>query len=434
MSSTYDAELQKYKSTVPSIAFSQSLVDKVEILNFKCRSCDNEDNVQQIFGSANLRIQKYPADIDLIQMYPAVNEATLFKNFHNKLLSVVREIIKRPLTYLTEAKIGVDDRYYDIVNNIGVLTKGQLKLYNNFWSNCEKLLKKKLLSKKEYKIIKIAFKNNPNQNDYDVVHNMLREKYILRWTGSEILQGYKLLPLNVKFPLIEAIKQNTPLKLDMVVFETDKFMEITNFLILAIGQDGNYTPIYSYFSFDPVEMQVILVSSLQKDIEKLFYSDFYFSPFKALKRMFALARAINDLNTLKLLGSFVSGDISLLYQIKSEMDTDLLLLERAKTPPINKINVHLDNSKIDLSKVSQLDDEFLYALLDNINNVIHTKNAKQKAERMDKLVKVLKGIINFYTIKFFIDNGLKQIPEHYLPHHESYKIVPFGNIIKYLKI
>src|SRR5690606_11974822 len=114
---------------------------------------------------------------------------------------------------------------------------------------------------------------------------IFRERKIIRWNESDLLKKYKILPGNLKIKLNEALQYQTFVKLDVIAFINNKFIELTNFFILMYEKDGILHPInLSYNFYDDNEKIKIYEKQITEDIEKLYFSDMYFNPFKAAKR------------------------------------------------------------------------------------------------------------------------------------------------------
>lgn len=136
----------------------------------KLLSIKHDSHVTPI-GSFALKIQKYPSDIDINQVVTIKNNN--FSRFTEDLKGIVRGINKKPLTYFSDFKAGVDERYPDD-----------------------------------------------------------KEKFVLRWSPEEILRGYKILPGNKKMTIEEAVSMKGVLKMDIIVYSNGRFIEESTFFIL----------------------------------------------------------------------------------------------------------------------------------------------------------------------------------------------------------
>ena len=413
--------IDPYVDSMPLSSFPRSLLEETEILHFECPKCDDNESAPIIFGSSNYRIQKYFADIDLRQPFKGVNSIEeLVKLFEIQLKKIVDKINKLKTHYVTEIKAGLDMRY---LINVGKLINGRYTPDNNLLYNVRNLYNNKLLSNLEYfRITYILDKGIFNSDAYDVIHYTLRNKYIIRWSADEILDGKKILPGNSFIYLKDALKMNTPTKIDMIAYYDGKFIEITNFIILSILHDGIFYPLNKNMPINETELVEFLNDGLTNEIEKLYYSNLYYSPFKGIKRMYALARFRRDENMLLKMIPFVSGDISLLYQLKSELEADEIVLRISRVPPNKSISGHLDKLKIRLAKVKGIPKNELIEFNEYLDDIAFNQNNRIiKADMINILIKKFKRIINYYTIEYLSSVNLNPIDKSYLSSVRKYK-------------
>jgi hypothetical protein len=185
---------------------------------------------------------------------------------------------------------------------------------------------------------------------------------------------------------------------------------------LGLGEGENFTPV----NVDLEETRDA-AASLPPDIEKLYYSDFEYSPFKLAKRSFALLKYFHkrpevlreavykaegiDMNFIDLLlnkyAYVLNSTIGILYSLRSELDAMKLLLERNKHVPIKQLNARLDSLKSLLSNVLEIDNEELEGLIEKMDECIQLKKHEDKAECLDELMKAFKFIINFWTMDYY---------------------------------
>ena len=165
-----------------------------------------------------------------------------------------------------------------------------------------------------------------------------------------------------------------------------------------------------------------LNDGLTNEIEKLYYSNLYYSPFKGIKRMYALARFRRDENMLLKMIPFVSGDISLLYQLKSELEADEIVLRISRVPPNKSISGHLDKLKIRLAKVKGIPKNELIEFNEYLDDIAFNQNNRIiKADMINILIKKFKRIINYYTIEYLSSVNLNPIDKSYLSSVRKYK-------------
>ena len=167
--------------------------------------------------------------------------------------------------------------------------------------------------------MQLQVKSHPTIDDYDVLYNLFREHKIIRWSDTDILRGYKILPLNKKITITEALSHKGHIKIDMITDINNKFIEMTNFLFLVEKKmDGKKYIINLKKNYSEEYLKKRSEKQLPEEIEKLFYSIYYYNPFKGAKRLWALARHYKDYAMIDKLKNFISGNISLLYQLNQK--------------------------------------------------------------------------------------------------------------------
>lgn len=431
-------DLDAFETVIPKEAYSQEVLKEIKLISFRKTKvkCDPNTEVGAVpFGSYIYRIQKYPGDIDLIEEFTNCGTIeSLIKKFIKALRRVITEIKKTKTHYFTEFKAGLND--YFNPKNIGTLTDGF------FDENKEKIRRylenddeHQFFSSSERAILEKIYRHeNPlTEDDYDKGFNALRNHYILRWTEDEIMEGKKrhFGRTNQTITTLQSALSrgfpNNHVKIDMVAYIDGRFIEITNFMMLAIKKDDTYYSI----NVDPYINDV--VKALPREVEKLYFSNYYFSPFKCLKRMFSLTRNMringignhNEIDRIftSLIG-IISSNISEMYQIKSEIDTISLLLMKLKTPPKTYINKALDHMKLRISKIVQFSDievEIMLEIIDEIINLPFSKSTQiEKFDDLTILSSFINKFIKAYSLAYMQQEGLNPPPRILLPEKRTY--------------
>lgn len=365
------------------------------------------------FGSFTYNVQKYPADIDLHQDFTDGNTIELIiHSFKKKLLGAIINIINLKLHYMIEFKMGLDKRF---IIDIGHLDNGIYKQNtNNIIEKSNLLYDNGLLNNDDLDFIsKYLYKDDIDS--YDQLFNFFRNKYILRWSDSEILRGYKNLVGGIKKTIVDALHDITHVKIDMICLINNRFVEVTNFFYL-ITNDG-FIINFGLYADDP-RFFSLPKQTLKKEIEKLFYSNYYFNPFKGAKRYWALARQKRDKTKIFALTPLITGDLSFLYMLKSEIDTILTLLEKLKNPPILQINNQIDEIKIRLNYIFEIKDKEI--LFNSLNDAYSINDISKKIYLLKFVKKNISAILNKYTMDFMDIKRLLPISSDYLPDHLSY--------------
>lgn len=386
-----------------------------QIQNIKLLSIRKKDPAYPI-GSATLRIQKYPGDLDLHDEFiDCCSIDEVVDKFVISLKKIVKAIKKEKLHYFSEFKAGIDLRY-DI--DIGVCHNGIY--YPNF-----DLYKfpQKLLNKNESDIIfAVLAKKNNNGDDYDIINRIFKERRTLRWTEEEVLAAKKKLKGGLVMKLHDAIKMKSLVKIDMISLVNNQFIEVTD-VYLLMAEEYDYSnnmvvgvPVnYDYDFTDPNETAYHLGIEIQNEIQKLYYSNMFYNPFKMSKRMWVYSRISGYADSIKKLSPLITGDISYLYQLESEITTILRMNELGKDPMKN-IDKTIDILKYKLANILILDDETLIQM----NSMLVKFLKKNDYKILDKLKNYMKEIINIYTINELNRIGYNPPPRQFLPKELKY--------------
>lgn len=406
-----EININRFKETNPIESYPDSVLKEIKLLSF------SRNKLASVFGSYIYRVQKYPGDIDLVEEYTeCCNANDVINKFIKSLKKIVKNIQEKRIHYLSEVKVGLDYRYHvylgEINNGIYNINKKLNEISNNLYN-------KGLLSEEENKIIQYIYNlgktNLLSSDQYDTINYIFRERRILRWTSNEILRGEKILPGNEIIYLKHALRFQTPVKIDLLTIINGKFVEITNFLQLAYLKNG----LLHFINIDLSKTNYIPVE-LPKEIEKLYFSNMHYSPFKMVKRMYSLGRHNNDDNLLHKIIPFISSNTSLLYQIKSEIDTIILILQRSNSYPDKLIKDSLNDNKIRISRVLELSKEELIYINKLINDINKTDIRSYKIYKLKYLKKIINHYINMETITYLNKVGLNPPPYKYLPPHHIY--------------
>ena len=374
-------------------------------------------DVPNVYGSYRLKIQQYPGDIDLLENYARHrSKREVLIAFEKDFRKLVHNILAKKLHYYSEIKVGLDDRY-DI--DIGKLNNGVYLPNKNLIYKVNDLYYKKLLARKDYDILSSILSNNIlNANDYDVVSFILREYKILRWSAEEILNGRKRV-IGKTISLMEALQAESLVKIDEITFIQEKIYEITNIYLLSYFDEHSGKMI-------PLNPIVDISLTLSQDAEKLYYSNMWYNPFKALKRIYALCMLSTHNNDppymaiLQKLFQFISSNTSLLYQIKSELDTIILLCKKIKVPPMASIRNQLIKIESNLSTIIDVSDAFYENLYSMFEKAIHINRREAYIKILKDISSIIKNQINYNTILYLNKIGLNPFPSFLLPPNHKY--------------
>lgn len=419
MSIFLDPEIN-YNSFVakkPMSSYPKSALQEINLLSVSHEG----EYIARPFGSYTFRIQRYPGDLDLIEnIDPRGSKDQIIKKVETTLKKIVKKIVSQRLHYYSEIKVGYDYHYGDWRMSFGTME------YGIFIPNSPSDKKfpnlKKYFNQEDRKIIEKMLLGNTS-NNYDVISYIVRQYYILRWSSFEIEKGKKKLHDGSFITLNDALRSKSLTKIDEISVIDDKFVEITNLYVLS------YTDIsgkHKFISPEPNE-----VDDIKEEIEKLYYSDVFYNPFKIVKRMFSVSRRPENKfdpkyrAIVKTLIPFISSDTSAMYQLKSELETLLIIYERFKEKKIKSIpqatiNKQLNEMKIRLAYILEFPKEELLEFNRDIDQIIIVKKIDTKMDIIEKITKILKKHINRDTIVFLNYHKLNPIPDFFMPNFHLY--------------
>jgi len=225
----------------------------------------------------------------------------------------------------------------------------------------------------------------------------------LHWTFEQIMNEQ-----NGELSLTNACSMKDVIKLDIIGPYNERFLEMSTFFILK--SINEYINVYSNY-FDNFKKSLLVDIESYKDIK----------PFKAIKRVWSLAKLIKDDNTLKMLSKLIKSNIALIAQINADVETLVLLIEhnsnfdikfvlreldgfRERLSPI--IDISIDNEKINLF----IDYIKLLFVFRDINKVINNNVIEGLTKFHDYLLNIINketfDYLNSINYKFPTSNNL----------------------------
>ena len=210
----------------------------------------------------------------------------------------------------------------------------------------------------------------------------------LHWTLEQIQQEK-----NGELSLYDACFVKDVIKLDIITPYDGRYLEMSTFFILKsineyINVESNY--------FDTFK------KSLLKDISH--YQDS--KPFKAIKRVWSLARILKDSKTLDLLHKLIKSNIALLAQVNADIETLVLLVEHKSKYDVEFVLNELDGFRERLSTILdiKLDFEKINLIIDNIKLLFRFQNLTEAeiniCGSLNKLHNYLMEYINKETLDY----------------------------------
>lgn len=335
----------------------------------------------KIVGSSSVRSQLYAGDYDAIERVNAKSA----KDVAKRLKQVVKQMRSLRYAVIGEIKCGEIPEWNVFRPNARVEDNKILDFsIKESQAKVDLLRSEHVLTAEESKTTNELLERATNEFDFIYAKKSIRF-HILRWTPSEILEGAKLIRGNQIVKLEDAILSGGMIKLDAVANVHDRFTEFS--VIYDVFEDGKRI----------TQTPVPLVRGLEEDIA--FYQET--NVFKALKRIFSLAKHFRETRIIEALIPILNGDLGRLYQIINDIKTISFLLEHHRyTNKLDAIRSQIDEVRHRLGNIYQLKD-FLRAEHDIIGSIISllkTPVPKLK-QKLDALVDWLQSILDKNTMK-----------------------------------
>lgn len=281
-----------------------------------------------IVGSMSLKSQQFASDYDMIEEVPIRSIAGFVKMLQEK----IQTLLRMPHTWVADFKAGIVPAWVLIPDTSyveGKAIKGFKK--QEAMKRLEGM--RGVLSAEEWREAKDLLEHITPSNFFET-RKQLRY-HIVRWTPLEILSGSVQLRDGRILTLADALQQPSIVKLDVVGY-VDSFTDFS--IIYTLTKGGK--PIA------PVPM-LDFELSLEQDILAYQKTD----PFKAMKRMFSLAKFRDDTELLEALQPILNGDLGRLYSIVGDANTILYLLENENNLPFEKIQEEFGEFKERLGNI-----------------------------------------------------------------------------------
>ncbi len=353
------------------------------------------------FGSFIFKVQSYPSDLDVIeQVTECCNTEDVYDKMYTLMKNIIRKIQSAKDYYISEIKSGKDDLYDFIPKKIQFYDYEFIKNYIN------ELYSHKLLNDTELKQLNNVVKSNISLDEFDVLKEFFRKKYILRWTPDEVLKGSKRLPGGRIVKYRDALEHQATIKIDIFAPINGRYIEVTNFFILVLTNKSGTRDIYLNVTFD-------YSNQIKEEIKKYGSRTFY-KPFKMAKRMWGLARYLKNYTDLETLTPLFRSGVAILNQVSGEIETMILMLQNIKKPPLKQMLRQIDEFKSRIGFIYEFNFNEIN-IDDTIDDIVNTKNRGEQIDKLEHLQKYIKELVATKTIEYLTDVGLYPVPSFYLP-------------------
>jgi hypothetical protein len=353
--------------------YSNDAIEILKLISF------SEGKKINIVGTMSLRSQIYAGDYDINERVNTHgNKQDALKSLTRKFKSMIRNIERTPLTYVSDIKSGSIEEWRIIFNPYNH-RKSQERLHE--------LYEKKIIDKKMFLEGKKRIVASPSKLELLLLEDDFRPN-IIRWKPVDVLKGYKYLQDGRKFTLEEAFETPTITKLDVISWvQNNRF---TDFAIIYEFRHNGKTLNPSLRDFEQAIRENIFVLYHQKKF------------YKMAKRIFALARAHENDELIELLSPLFNGDLGRLYIVYGDIGTIESLFESSVSIPYSKLEFEFDQFKTRLSNISLpkyiKQEDTLFKMIDTLVSMDKSSSTKGKVlELLGEMKERLLDLLSNYT-------------------------------------
>jgi hypothetical protein len=335
-----------------------------------------------LVGSMALRSQQYAGDFDAYEVVKKTGSKTkALKELREKFQSNIKALRAMPNVFIGDIKAGVVDEWRVIPRN-AIVRGEKIENYNAVQSRAivDRLVENNIITRQEAKECYGLLKDNPTVPQFLEAKQKIKF-HIIRWKVSEVLLNKKRLRDGRIITLEEAFSSPGITKLDVVALIDNRYTDFSCIYQFRLGK--------TILNPEPLNIKI----SLEESITALLSEGNFF---KVLKRMFALAKLLNDTKMLNELNPVLNSDLGRLYQVVSDIDTLLYMLEEYSTLPVDTMKDEIDNFKTRLSNIYTLNDYIKKddSIVGSIDRILQSvAGRKQLTTALEKLRKVLDDIL-----------------------------------------
>lgn len=398
----------------PVESYSKALKGNIKLLSLR-------PGKAKIFGSYDYKASLYPGDIDLSEevIYKGKLD-TLLLRVQAHLKDLVNRINDTKEHWVTEIKCGLDERF---MVDIGYWKYGLLYDYKpvEVYHHISLLRAENLITNDEYLML-LKLTKDIDIDKWDELYEFFRQEFVIRWTPEEFLHGSKYLKGHKIITFHEALSHKTMVKIDVVLALQGKYIEMSNFFLIQHEQK-NGDHVFVNLPQDFIEK---FRENVKHEIEKLFFNAQFTNYFKMSKRIFSLARNMQNKKVGRDMLGLLNSDAGLLYTVKSDLDTIILMLEKIKNAPMISIMKMLDNTKNRIANVTQIKIEKDGEEIDYFKTVNKLVSNHKRLKRITIiynitfLKKAVMESINRYSKRYLIQHKYIPLDYKWLPKDRKY--------------
>jgi hypothetical protein len=385
---------------------------------------DKKTNKARVMGSFSYRSGN-ASDIDLFEEVNYPDKNMLIRIFIDGIRKVTRDLSDREKFYFIEVKAGLDHLYYDV--NYGSCAYDRYYVSDNFFTMMELYYSKGFLNDEEMALLDSIHKTTKRtQLQYEKVKDLLRKRYIIRWTSEEIHKGYVILQSfegEYKYTLEMAVQEKSNINIEGIFINDDnKYVDCSNFLVLSYVSKYGATKHLNFSDEDYEDFSNFRQQSLKESMYTLLYSKTMPNPFKAIKRMLSLAISIKDVDLATRSYKLINTQYGKLYTLNSQLKTlsKVLQIHGEKKIYMDVFFHHIDYIRWELENLIFLDFDF-HAVLSSLNAILSNKLSHEKIiDELDKNTHIISSYISKKTYKLLTSAGLYPLPKDLIPEKKPF--------------
>ena len=310
------------------------------------------------------------------------------ESIHEPKHEPLMESVKKPLIAFDD-NIGEVIKLISFHSNAPIIMGSARYLYYNYpsdidlWSLIHESKNKEEFRKETVRIFQDMMKELLALNNIYIIDFKieLENGNKLRWKAEEIING-KLGKIN----LSDVVLDNNMIKLDIIFYHNSLFTEFSN-IFQIMG--ANYVP----------KTSVEIVDMIKGDIKDLLAEGNYF---KSLKRIYSIAQIEKDAELIKLIFPFINGPCGKLGQIRSYLESIILLLSKYRDEDlVQKIYSSVALLK-SMSIFKKEDLELPPKIFERFEDIINAKGIPAITLRISKLISSINKVLQSEAKKFFM--------------------------------
>lgn len=363
---------------------------------------DRENNTTMLIGSLSYKIPA-ASDVDLLEVVKRNDRNEVIKLFKENLVRLANNIYKDKKEYFFEVKLGIDHLYY--IMDFGYCSKDIYKVANDFFILASSYYNKKFFNDEEYNIIQtIRNKSKRNQEDYENIKSIVRNRYVLRWTLEDLNNDFKILKdvnnNDYKYTIENGINELSEINIEGLFINYENYYkEVSNYFdVRYIDDNGNEKSINLSDKniTDEVEYrsQTLLVSAYT-----FANSTINNNKMKACKRYFSYGKIRNQVSIMEQFFPLINSPFGSLYVLLHKIKTCMKLFKLTTNEKIDKFAFYHTLTKVNV-KIEGL--IFIHKSLNELHNTLNfmiSSDLESISKNYDIIMNVIKEYDDYINEK-----------------------------------